>query len=192
MGQLHEHVVDLPLLGQVVGLHLQVEAVREELRVLPGGFATLGHALAQQTTRHLPGQTRRQRDEPLAVARQQGLVHPRLVVEAMQMPGRHQLDQVLVARVVHGQQHQVVADPGQIAVAVGVVRGRDIDLAAQDGVDADILGGHVEGDRAEHVAMVGDGGGALAEVLGRVAQVLDADGAVEEAVLGVAVEMDEV
>ena len=69
---------------------------------------------------------------------QQLLVDPRLVVEAFQRRGRGQLDQVLEARAVLGQQRQVVA--GLLAVG-GVLllepaAGGDVGLVADDRVDA--------------------------------------------------------
>ena len=70
--------------------------------------------------------------------------------------------------------------------------GGDVDLAADDRLDA---GGHrllVELDGAEHVAVVGDRQGRHAAFLGALDQVADLDGAVEEAVLAVQMEMDEI
>jgi len=49
-----------------------------------------------------------------------------------------------------------------------------------------------ENQRAVHVAVVGEGHGGHAEVLGAGAEVLDADGSVEQAVFAVAVQMHEI
>ena len=74
-------------------------------------------------------------------------VDPRLVVEALQVTGGDQLDQVAVAFLVFAEQHQVV-----VAIGLGPDSApllRDIDLAPEDWVDALLLGRMVELHRAE-------------------------------------------
>ena len=60
----------------------------------------------------------------------------------------------------------------------------DIDLAADDGLDARLAAGLVEGDGAVHDAVVGDGQGRLSQLLGALRQPVRPAGAVEQAVLG--------
>lgn len=67
-----------------------------------------------------------------------------------------------------------------------------VDLAAHNGLEFGLFGGLVKDQVPVHVAVVGDGRGRAAEVRGRGDQILDADGPVEEAVFGVAVQMDEI
>ena len=110
---------------------------------------------------------RRQADSaisPLECCGQKVPVDPGLVVEALEIAGRDQLDEVAVALLVLAQQDQVV-----VAVRVGADRVpllRDVDLAADDGMDALVLGGVVELNRAEQVAVVGHGHGRHALLLG--------------------------
>ena len=111
--------------------------------------------------------------------RQQILVDARLVVEAVEVAGRDQVDEVAVALLVFAEQHQVV-----VAVRVGaclVALLRDVHLAADDRVDALGLSRVVELDRAEQVAMVGHGDGGHLLLLHRLHQTADFAGAVEQA-----------
>ena len=48
------------------------------------------------------------RDQPLGVLREKVLVDARLVVEAVEVAGRDQVDEVAVAFLVFAEQHQVV------------------------------------------------------------------------------------
>ncbi len=70
--------------------------------------------------------------------------------------------------------------------------GGHVDLAPEDGLDAPVPAGVVEVHRPEHVAVVGDGHGLHAEALGLGHELADVAGTVEEAVLGVEMEVDEV
>ena len=64
-----------------------------------------------------------------------------------------------------------------------------VDLAADDGLDALPLAGPVEIDHPVHDAVVGDCHGGLAQLFDALCQAVDAAEAVEEAVLGVDVEV---
>ena len=68
----------------------------------------------------------------------------------------------------------------------------DLELGAEDRLHAQLLGGLVEGDRAEHVAVVGQGHGAHALLLDLLDEVLHLHRAVQHRVLRVDVEVDEV
>jgi len=68
---------------------------------------------------------------------------------------------------------------------------RHIGFAPDDGFDSRIFGFAIELDRAEHVAMVGHGHGRLTERLDLLHERLDLIRAVEEAELGMQMEMDE-
>lgn len=70
--------------------------------------------------------------------------------------------------------------------------GGHIDLAADDGLDARLLGRFVELDAAVHDAVVGDGDGVLTALLDTVHKLVDAAGTVQKAVFGMDVKMDEV
>ena len=190
-GDLHEAVVDRHLFLQAVGLQLQIEAAGVDVRVFPGQRAGLVHVAGLDGARHFARDAGRKADEPLGILAQQRLVHARLVMEALQKALGHQLDEVVIARLVLGQQDEMVAPAGQLGRLVEMVMA-DVDLAAEDGLDADLGALLGEVGRAEHVAVIGDGTGGHAEILGAVAQVLEADGPVQQAVFGMAVQMHEI
>ena len=121
--------------------------------------------------------------------REQVLIDARLVVEAFEKAGRNQLDEVAIAFLVLAEQDQVV-----IAVGIGaglVALLRDVDFAADDGMDALRFGGVVELDGAEEIAMVGHGDGGHLLLGDDVHQLVDFAGAVEQGVVGVAVQVNE-
>ena len=190
-GDLHEAVVDRHLFLQAVGLQFQIEAAGVDVRIFPRKGKGLVHVAGLDGPRHLARDAGRKADEPLGILAQQGLVHARLVVEALQKALGHQLDEVVIARVVLGQQDKVVPFAGQFGRLVEMVVA-DVDLAAENGLDADLGALLGEIGRAVHVAVIGDGAGGHAEVLGAVAQVLEADGPVQQAVFGMAVQMHEI
>jgi hypothetical protein len=67
---------------------------------------------------------------------------------------------------------------------------RDIDLAADNRLDARLLSGLVKGDGTVHHAVVGDGDSRLAELGGARNKPLDAAGAVKQAVFAVDMQMN--
>ncbi len=123
------------------------------------------------------------------MAREQVLIDARLVVEAVEVAGGDQLDEVAVAFLVFAQQHQVVVAVGFALDADALLR--DVDFAADDGVDAVVLGVVVELDRAEEVAVIGHGDGGHFLLGDDLHELRDLAGSVEQRVVGVAVKMNE-
>ena len=74
---------------------------------------------------------------------------------------------------------------------VGAAAGGEVGLVPDDRLDAGLLALAVELDRPVQVAVVGDGAGGHAQRLGLGDQLGDAVGPVEQAVVGVAVEVRE-
>ncbi len=68
---------------------------------------------------------------------------------------------------------------------------RDVDFAADDGMDAGGFGGVVELHRAEEVAVIGHGHGGHFLLGDDLHQLVDIAGAVEQGIIGVAVQVDE-
>ena len=182
---------------QAVVLQFEVEAVLENARVALGRLARLVDAPRAQPSRDLSRQASRERDDALVKLGQNFLVDARLVVEPFLVGGAQQTAQVAIAGTRGGEQDQmeVAAAVEVIALghlrAIGALAGRDVGLASDDRFDP-VLGGFAEKlDRAKHVAMVGDGHRGHARGVGVLEQRLDLVGAVEEAVLGMDVEMGE-
>ena len=186
--EVDELPVDLLLLREAIGLQLEEEIAAAEDVVefaryrLPG----LG-APAHAGLRHLPTEASRQPDQSLAMLAQQLLVDARVVIEALQVAHRVQVGQVLPADVVLGQEDQVVA----LSLGPIVAIGRDVGLAAEDGLDPVLARALVEIEGPEQVAVVGDGHGLHAALEHAGEELVQPDRAIEEAVLGMQMQMGE-
>ena len=181
----------LALLGQSRVLQLDEDVLgAEQVRQA----ADLGHgALVVAVLEHrrdAPAHAAGERDEALAVLGEQLPIGARLVVVALQVGARAQLDQVLVARLVAGQQREV----GVALLHAGprATVGRHVQLEADDRPDALVPGGAVELDGAAQRAVVGERHGGHAQLPGPPHELADTAGAVQQRVLAVHVEMDEV
>ena len=204
LGDLLEERVDA-LLVVHVALELDVEArlagsVRAErlgmpLRFLDRGLPVLllvGADELLQVERDARTEVAVDGDQPAVELRERGLVHARLVVEAVDEGIARELEEVAPAVEVLRQEHQVEAAIGHAGVgAVAAVARGHVGLDAEDRLDAHLLGRHVELERAEEVAVVGDGHRVHAELLDAVDQLLQPVAAVEERVLAVKVQVDE-
>ena len=71
---------------------------------------------------------------PLEWLREQVHIDARLVIEAVEIGGGDQVDEVAVAFLVFAEQHEVVVAVGIGAGLVALLR--DVDFAADDGMDA--------------------------------------------------------
>jgi len=120
------------------------------------------------------------------VALQQLPVDARLVVVALEIPGRGELDQVRVARVRLGQQRQV-----RVALLLRVPVLGDVDLAADDRLDALLRRVLVELHRAGERAVVRERDRRHLELGCARRERRNPAGAVEDRVLGVDVQVDE-
>ena len=169
-GQLDQLGVGRALLGQAVILQLDEEVVLAE-DVLEAG-CLLGRAVdvaAEQRLEHVAAEAPGGGDDTLGVRRQQLPVEPRLVVVALEECPRRELDEVLVAPVVLGEQRQVVVELvpalGVTARVVGPAAAggplgpgvvRHVRLGADDRLDPVLLTLPVEVEDSVHVAVIGD------------------------------------
>ncbi len=121
---------------------------------------------------------------PLACWASQALADARLAIEAVERGLGGDADEVAVAFFVFGEDEEVVVVVSLAGGAMVVVFA-DVELAAEDGLDALLLGGVEEVDGAVDVAMVGHGHRFLAEGGDAIDEFLDVAGAVEQGVFGV-------
>lgn len=107
---------------------------------------------------------------------------------ALEVCRRRHLDEVSKPGRVLGQQSQMIGCITALAAGepFGAVSRRDIGFVADDGIEASVLAGTVELDRAVQVAVVGQRDGVHAIRLGVFDQFGYAIGAVEQAVVAVA------
>ena len=124
--------------------------------------------------------------------RQQLLVDPRLVVVAVEVRGGRQRQEVAVADVVLGQEDHVVVVGVGLALLVGHAAGGDVGLDADDRLDPGLLGGGVERDDPVHGPVVGERQRWHPLLGDPLRHLPDAAQPVEQAELGVDVEVDEV
>ena len=148
-----------PVHGQAVVLQLQeIIIASKETVVLFGQFLRPFVVSLLKLPLHLAGQAGGQADQALVVLLQGLEIHPGLPVKALCKAGGHNFHQVPVAGIVLGQENQVVVslvvDPLPIEAAA---RG-DINLAADDRVDALFLRFLIEFDAAVHDPVVRDSG----------------------------------
>ena len=144
----------------------EVVVAPEDVGVPAGDLERLALLPGQEEPRDLGVEAPGQDQEAVRVLGQELLVDPRLVVEPLEVALRDELDQVPVARLVPDQGGDVVralvlpVDRGALEPAA---RG-DVELAAEDGLDAGGPRVLVEVDRAEQVAVVGERDGREAEL----------------------------
>ena len=138
------------------------------------------------------------RNQSVGPLLERAFVHPRLEIKPLEVGVTRQLDQVLPAGLVLGQQHQVeaaVADAGvflegAVARASVHVRGH-VGLDAQDGLDALLLRQLVELGAVVQVAVVGDRHRVHAQFFHPLHQPVQPVAAVQQAVLAVQVQVHE-
>jgi len=208
LSQAQQVLGDAPFDLQAVVHELDVEELlAEDVLELPGGSQGLVPLAQAQSGLNLRRRAAGGTDEAGSVAGEQLSVDARglapLTFQGGEGVHAHEVVQPLV--VARQQGHvsvgaaggDVVAPLGLLApedtglVEAGGARGH-VGLHPDDRLDTDGLGGRVELVGTEHVAVVGDRQGGLAQALGLGHVVLDLSGAVQHRVVGVDVEVDEV
>ena len=146
----------------------------------------VGGALLFERLADAAGEAAGEGEQSAGVCLEQLPVDARLVVVALEEAGRGELDQVAVAGVVGGEQREVRVALGLRAAVVG-----DVDLAAEDRLDARLGRVAVELDRAGHGAVVGEPDRGHLELGGAGRERGNPAGPIEDGVLGVDVQVDE-
>ena len=183
--------LDFLFFGQPLVLDFEVEvAFAEDVLVLAGcgsGFFVLAsHERLAKLTAQAAGES----NQPFRMLSQVILADAGVTVEAMQAGLTGEPDQVPITFFVFGQHQQVIVFVvGSIgAMVLGLAH---VEFAAEDGLDAFLLGSVEEMDRAVDVAMVGHRHGLLAEFRHAIDELVDVAGAVEERVFSVQMEVGE-
>ena len=178
---------------QAVVLDLDVEVLAERLVEPDGDFLRLVQLVLEDELAELARRAARQADEPFAVSGEDLLVDARDVVEAFGVGDGAELDEVLEADLILGEEREVVAGVAPfLGLAISAMSRGDVRLVADDRIDAGGLAFLVELDRPEEIAVIGEGRKRSCPRLDVGDELLDSAGAVEVmAVVGMAVEMDE-
>ena len=187
LGGAREHGVDARLHVEPGVLHLDVDGVLAEDLPEPvelGGGVVL--AVLLERLADLPGEAAGERDQAVAVRLEQLPVDARLVVVALEVAERGELDQVRVARVVGGEQRQV-----RVALRLRLAILGDVHLAADDRLDADLPGLLDELNRPGERPVIGQPDRGHVELSRPSSKLGNAARPVENRVLGVDVKMNE-
>ena len=184
--------VDARLFRQPVVLQLDEERVAPEHRLeAVDELARAGVVVGEQALGHRAAETPAGGDETLRVLLEQLEVDARLVVVAVEVRVRRDLDEVAVPLGGLGEHREVVDVVVVAARPVEPARGDHVGLGADDRRETGVARGAVEVDDAVHVPVVGDADRGLTVGCGGGHDVLDACRAVEHRVLGVEMEMHE-
>ena len=180
---------DFRLLPKAVILYFQKEIpLAENPLIIQSGIPGTGIIPGGKGPRDFPGQTGGQGDEPFMVLLEQLLVHPGLAIKAFGPgPGNHG-DEVLIALLVFTEKHQVAVLAVHAALDCAGT-GRHIDLTADNGVNPPLLGGFIEVNDPIHGPVVGDGHRLLAQLFHPIHELLNAAGAVQQAVFRMQMKM---
>ena len=167
-GKLEQHRIHFFLGGQLVPLQLHVIIPAKQIQPPFEQFFGAGLAVVQNRLRHFGTDAARGGNQAVVVFEQYLLVNARpLAVESFHVAQRTQFRQVFVAVLVLGQQQLVVA---HILVFLGEFAPMavfdHVKLAAHNRFDVVLVGFGHELERAEHIAVVGDGNGGHSVGLG--------------------------
>ncbi len=189
-GKAHEFGCQALILLQVVVLHFEEEILgAEDVAILVRHAPRIVVLVGKQSLRNVAAQAGRHADQALGMRGQQVGIDARLIVEALQVGGGHQLDEIAIPFLVFAEQHQVVVAIGIAARLVSLLR--NVHLAADYGMNAGGLGGVIELHRSEEIPVIGHRHGGHLLFDHDLHQLVDIASAVKQRVVGVAVQMDE-
>ncbi len=133
-----------------------------------------------------------QANETFAVFGEEFLVDARLVVEAVDVRGGDEFEQIVVAGVILRQQGEMIGlGTSRSGLFLDHRSGRHVNLATDDGLDAVFFRRLDEFNDAIHVAVVRNGDGGHVHFLRLLHQLFDPNRAVEQRIFGVLMKMNE-
>ncbi|MEZ5081244.1 MAG: hypothetical protein R2878_11435 [Thermoleophilia bacterium] len=187
--ELRELGVDPSLDVEARVLDLDVDVVRaEDLHESVELATRSGQVVLTDQAADGSRQAARQGDDPVGVLGHQLVVDARAAVVALEVPLRAELDEVVVALRVLGEQRDVRA---MLAARTSVAIGNQVRLEADDRRDAALACLAVQLDGAAHDAVVGQRRRRLAQLLHAIQQPVDTAGSIQDGVVGVDVEVRE-
>ena len=152
---LDQQRVDPPLLLYAVVLEFDIEVPRREHVAQHDRIVfRLVVVVFEQQFGDAPRKAGGQTDHALGVFFERLDVYARLVVKAVDVRHAVQLNEIAIADVVFCNEHKVIEAAVAPRLLVHVLAG--VELAADDGFEPRLLHRLVEGEHAEHVAVIGD------------------------------------
>ena len=190
VGQLEQDRIDLVVLLKARVLNLDVDVILAEdlhhqVELGPCRILVVAHDRLIDATR----QAAAEGDQTLRMLSEQVEVDARLVVVALEIAERDELDEVVVPLEVLGQQREVrpVAAPRWLFCSTIL---DEVDLAANNRLDARFFGRPIEINGTCHRAVVGHRDRRHLELYRTIDEVLDTARTIENRVLGVTVQVD--
>ena len=146
------------LLRNRVFLNLQeVVLLPEDLAILCRRPNGIRHPVLADQERHFAAEAAREPNQAFVMLTQRFLIDPGLVIKAIEIGGARELQQVLIAGPVGGEQNQmIVLVVGKLAFPIKAALGRQIGLAADNGFDTRCRRFLVEIDGPEEITVVGN------------------------------------
>ena len=185
-----ERTVDRLFLGQSMILNLEKEIfLSENLHIFTNQCICLRIIPPQNCLRDLPCHTGRERNNSLVVFPQELLVHTRLIIISLGIREGYKLNQIAIACFVFGKKNQMI-----VACAVNLRTflphaGCQIDLTANDGMNALCLCLFIKSDCTIHDTMIGHGNSVHTKFFRTPYKFLDPTRTVEQTVLRMDVQM---
>lgn len=172
-------------------LDLEVIVFAEGLLEPGDDLVGLSLPFSQEMMRQLPRRAAGQADQPLAMLLQHLAADARLVVKAVQKADRRELDQVLEAGLVLGQQRQMMRRFARSADDVRHPSGGRVGLIAQDRIDPRVTALGVKLQRPVQVAVIRDRQRGHPQLFDPLDELRDLARPVEQTVMRVAMEVGE-
>ncbi len=191
----NQMLVHFRLLGDAVILEFEIKILRPERLLEPiHRIPRLRQLVLHDRLRNLAGETTGQRDQSLFALRENFFVNARLVVIALQMRGRGEFNEILVANFVLRQQDEMVVN---VLAASGRFLfqsrpRRDVNLAPDDRLDAFLARFLPKIHDPMHRPVIGDGERGQFQVARLLDEFVQPARAIEQRILGVQMQMDEI
>ena len=106
--QFDQSRIDLFFFVNTVPLNLQIIIIAKNIEIRFHGLLCRLISLALDQIGDLASHTRRQTNQPFRMLAQQVFIYARIIIKALEIPRRHQLDQIFIARIIFDQQNQMV------------------------------------------------------------------------------------
>ncbi len=155
IGRLDQLAVDIWKLGDVMMLKLKKEPLTPEDFEVPIQQRPRPLLISlQQGPWNLTGHAARGADQTLAMLREEIMIDAWPVVEALELGGRGDFEQVSIAGIIFGKEKQMESAAILAWIPIPHRAGRHIGFHSDDGFDASLFRRPVEGNGAKHGTMV--------------------------------------
>ena len=183
--ELDQLLVDLRLFRNAVILQFKEKIFRAQRLFEPVHCAARPvNLILHDQIRYFAGETARHGNQAFLVRGENFFINARLVIIALQVRGGRELDKIFVASLVLREQTEMMIDIASATSTAGFLfqpaAGCDVNLAADDGLDAFRARSLIKINRAVHRAVVGDGERGKFQFMRLVHQPVQTAGTIEQ------------